>query len=239
MFSPIRRSADCVPAAFPPQSRCELLALSEEDPPLLVPHVIDSSGRTEREYDIWSRLLADRIVMCSGEIEEEMASSICAQLLYLASDDPKAEIAIYVNGVGGSVTDGLAIIDTMRALPCSVATYVVGCAPSMSSMIAACGTKGRRFATRNAWHMMHQGRIGGVIEGQVTDLEIEARHMQALEERCNLLYAEVTDKSLAQITQDCDRDRWLNADEMLEYGLIDSIIERVPVHKQSQPHLHL
>ena len=205
----------------------------ESDPPLLVPYVIDSSGRTEREFDIWSRLLRDRIVICSGEIEEEMATSICAQLLYLASEDPEAEVAIYVNGVGGSVTDGLAIIDTMRAIPCPVATYVVGCAPSMSSMIACCGTKGRRFATRNSWHMMHQGRIGGVIEGQATDLEIEVRHMLALEERCNLLYAEMTSKTLAQITEDCDRDRWLNADEMLEYGLIDSVIERVPLGKRS------
>ncbi|MSR41480.1 MAG: ATP-dependent Clp protease proteolytic subunit [Phycisphaerales bacterium] len=209
----------------------------EDDPPLLVPHVIDSSGRTEREFDIWSRLLADRIVMCSGEIEEEMASSICAQLLYLALDNPDAEVSIYVNGVGGSVTDGLAIIDTMRAIPCSVATYVVGCAPSMSSMIAACGTKGRRFATRHAWHMMHQGRIGGVIEGQVTDLEIEARHMQVLEDRCNKLYAEMTSKTLEQITEDCDRDRWLNAEEMLEYGLIDSIIERVPLQQRVETHL--
>ena len=201
---------------------------SERDGPEYVPYVIESDGGRERQYDMWSRLLADRVVMCSGEIRSGMANSICAQLLYLASADPEAEIAMYVNGSGGSISAGMAIIDTMRSLPCSVATYVLGCAPSMSSLIACCGTKGRRFATRHAWNLMHQGRILDVIEGQATDLEIEARRMLVIEDQCNALYAEMTGKSKEEIAADCDRDLWLNAEEMLAYGLIDAIVDRAP-----------
>ena len=201
---------------------------SEGDGPEYVPYVIESDGGRERQYYMWSRLLADRVVMCSGEIRSGMANSICAQLLYLASADPDAEIALYVNGSGGSISAGMAIIDTMRSLPCSVATYVLGCAPSMSSLIACCGTKGRRFATRHAWNLMHQGRILDVIEGQATDLEIEARRMLVIEDQCNALYAEMTGKSKEEIAADCDRDLWLNAEEMLAYGLIDAIVDRAP-----------
>ena len=177
---------------------------------------------------MWSRLLADRVVMCSGEIRDSMANSICAQLLYLASDDPEAEISMYVNGAGGSISAGMAIIDTMRSLPCPVATYVIGCAPSMSSLIACCGAKGRRFATRNAWNLMHQGRILDVIEGQATDLEIHAKHILRLREKLYTLYSENTGQTKQKIHDDCDRDKWLNAQEMLEYGLIDGILERLP-----------
>lgn len=201
---------------------------SEGDGPDYVPYVIESDGGRERQYDMWSRLLADRVVMCSGEIRGGMANSICAQLLYLASADPDAEIAMYVNGSGGSISAGMAIIDTMRSLPCPVATYVLGCAPSMSSLIACCGSKGRRFATRHAWNLMHQGRILDVIEGQATDLEIEARRMLVIEDQCNALYAEMTGKTKEQIAADCDRDLWLNSEEMLAYGLIDAIVERAP-----------
>ncbi|MSR29559.1 MAG: ATP-dependent Clp protease proteolytic subunit [Phycisphaerales bacterium] len=200
-----------------------------EDDPILVPHVIDSTGRTEREYDIVSRLLADRIVMCSGEVESEMANAIVAQLLYLAHTDSTAPASIYINGEGGSVSDGLAIIDTMRVMPYPLATYIVGSAPSMMSVIACCGTKGQRFALPHAWNLMHQGRYLDLIEGQATDLEIEARHMLRLEEQCNLLYSEATGKSVEQIGRDCDRDLWLNAPEMLAYGLIDRVIDRLPV----------
>lgn len=200
-----------------------------QDEPLLVPHVIDSAGYNEREFDIVSRLLADRIVMCSGEVESEMANSIVAQLLFLANDNPKALASIYINGQGGSVSDGLAIIDTMRMMPFPVATYVVGSAPSMMSVIACCGTKGHRFALPHAWNLMHQGRYLDAIEGQATDLEIEARRMVRLEEQCNQLYADATGKSTEQIGRDCDRDLWLNAPEMLAYGLIDRIVDRLPV----------
>ena len=199
-----------------------------EDEPLLVPHVIDSSGYSEREFDIVSRLLADRIVLCSGEVELEMANAIVAQLLFLANDNSTAPISMYINGQGGSVSDGLAIIDTMRIIPCQVATYIVGSAPSMMSVIACCGTKGQRFAMPHAWNLMHQGRYFDEIEGQATDLEIEARRMLRLEEQCNDLYAAATGKSAQQIGLDCDRDLWLNASEMLTYGLIDRIIDRFP-----------
>ena len=204
------------------------LQLEVEDEPLLVPHVIDGTGRVEREYDIVSRLLADRIVMCSGEIETEMANSIVAQLLYLAHTDAKAPASIYINGEGGSVGDGLAIIDTMRSVPFPVATYIVGSAPSMMSVIACCGTKGQRYALPHAWNLMHQGRYLDEIEGQATELEIEARRMLRLEEQCNLLYSDATGKSVEQIARDCERDLWLNAPEMLAYGLIDRIIDRLP-----------
>lgn len=199
-----------------------------EDEPLLVPHVIDASGYSEREFDIVSRLLADRIVLCSGEVESEMANAIVAQLLFLANDKPDAPVSMYINGQGGSVSDGLAIIDTMRIIPCTVATYIVGSAPSMMSVIACCGTKGQRFALPHAWNLMHQGRYFDEIEGQATDLEIEARRMLRLEEQCNLLYADATGKSAEQIGLDCDRDLWLNASEMLTYGLIDRIVDRFP-----------
>ncbi len=205
------------------------MAEDDDDIPSFVPYVIESTGGRERQWDMWSRLLADRIVMCSGEIRDDMANSICAQLLYLAAEDPAAEIAIYINGAGGSITAGMAIIDTMRSLPGPVATYVLGCAPSMSSLIACCGTKGRRFATRNAWNLMHQGRISGTIEGQSTDLEIEVRRMLVIEDQCNTLYAEMTGKTKEQIAADCDRDLWLNAEEMLAYGLIDAIITSAPL----------
>jgi len=202
--------------------------LMMEDEPLLVPYVIDASGYSQREFDIVSRLLADRIVLCSGEVESEMANSIVAQLLFLANDKPDAPVSIYINGQGGSVNDGLAIIDTMRMMPYPVATYIVGSAPSMMSVIACCGTKGQRFAMPHAWNLMHQGRYFDAIEGQATDLEIEARRMLRLEEQCNVLYADATGKSSEQIGRDCDRDLWLNASEMLAYGLIDRIVNRLP-----------
>ncbi len=199
-----------------------------EDEPLLVPHVIDSSGLSQREFDIVSRLLADRIVLCCGEVESEMANAIVAQLLFLANDKPGAPVSMYINGEGGSVSDGLAIIDTMRMIPCAVATYIVGAAPSMMSVIACCGSKGSRYSLPHGWNLMHQGRYLDAIEGQATDLEIEARRMLRLEEQCNLLYAEATGKSAEQIGRDCDRDLWLNASEMLSYGLIDRIVDRFP-----------
>jgi ATP-dependent Clp protease protease subunit len=135
---------------------------------------------------------------------------------------------MYINSPGGSISDGLAIIDTMRSVTCPIATYIVGQAASMASVIACCGAKGHRFALRHAENLVHQGRIGG-FEGQATDLEIFARQMQRIEDVCNNLYAEATGHSMEKIAADCERDLWLNAQEMLEYGLIDRIIERMPV----------
>jgi len=193
----------------------------------MVPIVIEQSGRGERAYDIYSRLLNDRIVFLGGGVSDAMANLVVAQLLFLANEDPKAEVSMYVNSPGGSITDGLAIIDTMRSLPCPVATYIVGQAASMASVIACCGAKGRRFALRHAENLMHQGRIGG-FGGQATDLEIFARQMQRVEDVCNRLYAEATGHPESKIAEDCDRDLWLDAKEMLAYGLIDRIIERMP-----------
>ena len=192
-----------------------------------VPLVVDKRGKSEELVDLYSRMLRDRVVFVGGPVARSMAQVVTAQLLYLANEDPKAEISMYVNSPGGSITDGLAIIDTMRSLPCPVATYIVGQAASMASVIACCGAKGRRFALRHAENLMHQGRIGG-FEGQATDLEIFARQMQRIEDVCNRLYSDATGHPESKIAEDCDRDLWLDAREMLAYGLIDRIIERMP-----------
>jgi ATP-dependent Clp protease protease subunit len=194
----------------------------------LIPIVIEKTGRGERAYDIYSRLLNDRIIFLGGGVSDAMANLIVAQLLYLANEDPKAEISMYVNSPGGSVSAGLGIVDTMRFVPCPVATYIIGQAASMGSVIACSGTKGRRFALPHAENLMHQPLIGGVIEGQATDLEIHAKHILRLRDKLYALYSENTGQTKQRIHDDCDRDKWLNAQEMLEYGLIDKILDRLP-----------
>ena len=194
----------------------------------LIPIVIEKTGRGERAYDIYSRLLNDRIVFLGGGVSDAMANLVVAQLLFLANEDPKAEISMYVNSPGGSVSAGLGIVDTMRFIPCPVATYVIGQAASMGSVIACSGTKGRRFALPHAENLMHQPLIGGVIEGQATDLEIHAKHILRLREKLYQLYSENTGQTKDRIHADCDRDKWLNAQEMLEYGLIDKVLDRLP-----------
>ena len=194
----------------------------------LIPIVIEKTGRGERAYDIYSRLLNDRIVFMGGGVSDAMANLVVAQLLFLANEDPKAEISMYVNSPGGSVSAGLGIVDTMRFIPCPVATYIIGQAASMGSVIACSGTKGRRFALPHAENLMHQPLIGGVIEGQATDLEIHAKHILRLRDKLYTLYSENTGQTKQKIHDDCDRDKWLNAQEMLEYGLIDGILERLP-----------
>ena len=194
----------------------------------LIPIVIEKTGRGERAYDIYSRLLNDRIIFLGGGVSDAMANLVVAQLLYLANEDPKAEISMYVNSPGGSVSAGLGIVDTMRFVPCPVATYVIGQAASMGSVIACSGTKGRRFALPHAENLMHQPLIGGVIEGQATDLEIHAKHILRLRDKLYALYSENTGQTKQKIHDDCDRDKWLNAQEMLEYGLIDKILDKLP-----------
>jgi ATP-dependent Clp protease protease subunit len=194
----------------------------------LIPIVIEKTGRGERAYDIYSRLLNDRIIFLGGGVSDAMANLVVAQLLYLANEDPKAEISMYVNSPGGSVSAGLGIVDTMRFVPCPVATYVIGQAASMGSVIACSGTKGRRFALPHAENLMHQPLIGGVIEGQATDLEIHAKHILRLRDKLYTLYSENTGQTKQRIHDDCDRDKWLNAQEMLEYGLIDRILDKLP-----------
>lgn len=194
----------------------------------LVPIVIEKTGRGERAYDIFSRLLNDRIVFCSGPVGDEMANLVVAQLLFLANEDANADISLYVNSPGGSVTSGLGIVDTMRFIPCDVSTYIIGQAASMGSVIACSGTKGKRHALPNSENLMHQPLLSGVLEGQATDLEIEARHILRLREQLYAIYSEATGQSEEKISNDCERNLWLSSEQMLEYGLIDSILTSLP-----------
>jgi ATP-dependent Clp protease protease subunit len=194
----------------------------------LVPIVIEKTGRGERSYDIYSRLLNDRIVFLGDAIHDDNANLVIAQLLFLANDDPQADISLYVNSPGGSVTAGMGIIDTMRFIPCDVATYIIGQAASMGSLIACSGNKGKRFALPYARNLMHQPLLSGVMEGQATDLEIEAREMLRLREIIYEIYVQNTGQTAEQIAEDCERNKWLGAEEMLEYGLIDTVLEHLP-----------
>ena len=194
----------------------------------LVPIVIEKTGRGERAYDIFSRLLNDRIVFCSGPVGDEMANLVVAQLLFLANEDANADISLYVNSPGGSVTSGLGIVDTMRFIPCDVSTYIIGQAASMGSVIACSGTKGKRHALPNSENLMHQPLLSGVLEGQATDLEIEARHILRLREQLYAIYSEATGQTEEKISNDCERNLWLTSKQMLEYGLIDTILTSLP-----------
>jgi ATP-dependent Clp protease protease subunit len=196
----------------------------------LVPIVIEKTGRGERVYDIFSRLLNDRIVFLGGPILDESANLIVAQLLYLANDDLKGEISLYINSPGGSITAGLGVVDTMNFIPCDVATYIIGQAASMGSVIASSGAKGKRFALPHSKNMMHQPLLTGVLEGQATDLEIEAREMLRLRDILFRIYANATGKDQQVIHDDCERNMWLDSEEMLEYGLIDKILTRLPTN---------
>ena len=194
----------------------------------LIPIVIEKTGRGERAYDIYSRLLNDRIIFLGGPISDEIANLVVAQLLFLANDDAKSDISLYINSPGGSVTAGLGVIDTMRFVPCDVATYIIGQAAPMGSLIACSGAKGKRYCLPNAKNLLHQPLLGGVLEGQATDLEIEAREMLRLREVLFRIYADRTGQPLDKIAADCERNKWLNAEEMVAYGLADRILERLP-----------
>jgi ATP-dependent Clp protease protease subunit len=197
----------------------------------LVPIVIEKSSRGERSYDIYSRLLKDRIIFLGMPVGDEMASLIIAQLLFLANEDPKADIHLYINSPGGSVTAGLGILDTMNYIQPQVCTYIIGQAASMGSLLACSGTKGKRFALPNARNLMHQPLLSGVMEGQATDIEIEAREMLRLRDRLYSIYANATGKQVSQIEKDCDRNKWLDEKEMLEYGLVDEVLTAMPKHR--------
>jgi len=200
----------------------------------LVPIVIEKSSRGERSYDIYSRLLKDRIIFVGGPINDDVASLVIAQLLFLANEDPKADIHMYVNSPGGSVSSGLAMIDTMKFVQCDVATYIIGQAASMGSVISASGTKGKRFTLPNSRNLMHQPLLSGVMEGQATDIEIEAREMLRIRDRLYRIYADATGQTVDRITRDCDRNKWLDENEMLEYGLVDKVLTRMPIVKRSE-----
>ncbi|MCI6736146.1 ATP-dependent Clp endopeptidase proteolytic subunit ClpP [Aerococcus viridans] len=190
----------------------------------LVPTVIEQSSRGERAYDIYSRLLKDRIIMLSGEFNDDLANSIIAQLLFLDAQDPDKDIYLYINSPGGSITSGMAIYDTMQFVHADVQTIVMGMAASMGSFIAAAGTKGKRFALPNAEILIHQP-LGGA-QGQATEIEIAARHILKTKEKMNRLYSEMTGQPIEVIERDTDRDNWLTAEEALEYGLLDQIMTK-------------
>ncbi len=194
----------------------------------LIPIVIEKTGRGERAYDIYSRLLKDRIIFIGGVILDEIANIVVAQMLFLANEDPKADVNLYINCPGGSVTAGLGIIDTMQYIPCKVSTYIIGQAASMASLIACSGTKDKRYTLPHAKNLMHQPLLSGVLEGQATDLEIEAREMLRLRAIIYAIYAKTTGQTLEKISKDCERNKWLNAEEMIEYGLADKILEHPP-----------
>lgn len=194
----------------------------------LIPIVIEKTGRGERAYDIYSRLLKDRIIILGGGVDDDMASTVIAQLLFLSSDDPKSDIHIYINSPGGSISAGLGIIDTMKYLRCDVATYCIGMAASMGACLLSAGTKGKRFVLPNAQVMLHQPLIGGVLQGPATDLGIEAQHMLRLRDRLYKMMADYTGKTPEQIHRDFDRNKWLFAEEAVEYGCCDKLLERVP-----------
>jgi len=194
----------------------------------LVPIVIEKTGRGERSYDIYSRLLKDRIIFLGGPVMDDMANLIVAQLLFLANEDPESDVHLYVNSPGGSVTSGLGIIDTMNFIQPEVSTYIIGQASSMGSVIASCGAKGKRYCLRNSRNLMHQPLIGGIMEGQATDLEIEAKEIIRLRERLYKIYAENTGQSPERIERDCDRNLWLDDQEMLKYGPVDKGLENRP-----------
>jgi ATP-dependent Clp protease protease subunit len=194
----------------------------------LVPIVIEKSGRTERAYDIYSRLLKDRIVFLGGSIDDATANLIIAQMLFLSNEDSKNDVHFYINSSGGSITAGLAIYDTMRFLRCDVATYCVGQAASMAALLLTGGKPQKRFLLQNSRILLHQPMIAGVLQGTATDLDIEAKEILRLRSRIYSILAEHTGKGAEQIEKDCDRNLWLEADEAIEYGLADRIIKKAP-----------
>ena len=188
----------------------------------LIPMVIEKTGSGERAYDIYSRLLKDRIVFVGGEVEDDMANAIVAELLFLQAQDPKKEISMYINSPGGSVTAGLAILDTMRMMKCPVATYCVGQAASMGALLLAAGTKGRRHALPNARIMIHQP--WGGAQGKASDIEITAREILRLKDVLNGILAEASGKTLKEVTQDTDRDHFMSAEEAKAWGIVDKVM---------------
>ena len=194
----------------------------------LIPIVIEKSGRGERAYDIYSRLLKDRVIILGGPVTDESANAIIAQMLFLSNDDPKSDIQFYINSPGGSVSAGMGIIDTMSYLRCDVSTTCIGMAASMGACLLAAGTKGKRACLPNSQVMLHQPLIGGVLQGPATDLGIEAQHMIRLRDRLYKLMSEFTGKTPEQIHRDFDRNKWLFADEAVDYGCCDRVLDRAP-----------
>jgi ATP-dependent Clp protease, protease subunit len=191
-----------------------------------VPFVIEQHGREERVFDIYSRLLKDRIVFMLGEVDDESANLVVAQLLYLNAEDPKADIHLYINSPGGSVTAGMSIYDTMKYVHCDVQTYCIGIAASMGATILAAGTKGKRNILPHGEVMIHQ--VLGGFRGQATDIKIRTEHLLRTKRIMNDILAEATGQPLERLEKDTDRDNFLTAREAKEYGLVDNILDRMP-----------
>ena len=189
-----------------------------------IPYVVEQTSRGERSYDIFSRLLNDRIIFLSEEVNDTTASLIVAQLLYLENQDPDKDIQFYINSPGGSVTAGMAIYDTMQCIKCDVNTICVGMAASMGAFLLSAGTKGKRMALPNAENMIHQPSAG--TQGQITDMAIHMKRLQTIKDRMNRILAEKTGKSLEEVTEACERDNFMTAEEALAFGLIDKIVEK-------------
>ena len=187
-----------------------------------IPYVVEQTSRGERSYDIFSRLLNDRIIFLGEEVNATTASLVVAQMLYLESQDPDKDIQFYINSPGGSVTDGMAIYDTMQYIKCDVSTICVGMAASMGAFLLSAGTKGKRLALPNAEIMIHQPSAG--TQGQITDMAIHLKRLETIKKRMNQILADNTGKSVEQVTADCERDNFMTAEEALEYGLIDRVI---------------
>lgn len=194
----------------------------------LIPIVIEKTGRGERSYDIYSRLLRDRIVFVGGAIDDSVANVLIAQFLFLSNDDPRADINLYVNSPGGSVSAGLAVYDTMQFIRPEVATYCVGMAASMGAVLLAGGAPKKRFILPNSRVLIHQPLIRGVLTGPATELDIEAKEILRLRTRLYEIIAKHTGQSTETIERDCDRNKWLEAHEAVEYGCVDEILERMP-----------
>jgi len=194
----------------------------------LIPIVIEQTGRTERAYDIYSRLLKDRIVFLGGPVDDNAANVVVAQLLFLSNEDSKADIHFYINSPGGAITAGLAIYDTMQFIRCPVATYCIGQAASMGAVLLAGGAAGKRYVLPNSRLLLHQPMISGVLHGPATDLEIEAQEILRLRTRLYEILSKHTGQSAQKIEKDCDRNLWLDAQEAIQYGLADRILQKAP-----------
>jgi ATP-dependent Clp protease protease subunit len=190
----------------------------------IIPYVVEKSGREERVYDIYSRLLKDRIIFLGQQVDDQISNSLVAQLLFLQSDDPKADIHLYINSPGGSITAGMAIYDTMQFVSCDVATYCVGQAASMGAALLTAGAKGKRFSLPNARIMIHQPLAG--MQGTAREVEIHVEELRRIKRKMNELMIEHTGHSLKKIEEDTDRDRFMSADEACEYGLIDKVLKK-------------
>ena len=192
----------------------------------LVPIVVEREGRAERAYDIYSRLLKDRIIFLGDEVDSDLCNVVIAQMLFLANENRKEDIHLYINSPGGSVYSGMGIYDTMQFLPCPVATYVLGAAASMAAVLSAAGTPGKRFVLPHSRVMIHQP-LGGA-RGPATDIKIELDEMLRTQKQIYEVLAKHTGKTLEQITADCDRNNWMDAEESIAYGLADKLMERLP-----------